>query len=269
VDLKTTAVPKGIFGLRQVLTWDKAAVRRIDFVAIGTVGAGGGGGPAGPPNLAAAAPGSDEWATSHRTSSRPLVPFRKKDTDKAPDPAPTDLPGPRRGTGGLAAGQGQAAGRTENGLVAVRYTDKTDQARRVPVAIALIVDQDKVALVQTAFANSSLRFLTTQLLVHRYPGTVRPTDTGPPSGDGSATPVSKGPSSFPSYSYGPGMGRGTGGLARFGHPGPAYNPPPTATQATTGGGGEEQEANVELVLYGVVSLYERFPPRRGTESPTK
>ena len=29
----------------------------------------------------------------------------------------------------------------------------------------------------------------------------------------------------------------------------------------------DQEANMELVLYGVVSLYERFPPKTGDATP--
>ena len=42
------------------------------------------------------------------------------------------------------------------------------------VAIVLIVDQNQVDRVQTAFNNSKLRFLTTQVLLNHYPKSLKP-----------------------------------------------------------------------------------------------
>src|SRR5205823_7435653 len=83
------------------------------------------------------------------------------------------------------AGTGGAEGeRTPNGLLENRYLEVTPQARRVPVGIALIVDQAHVARVQTAFADSPLRFLITQVLMHRYPKSVRPDVPSQPGAGG-------------------------------------------------------------------------------------
>jgi hypothetical protein len=126
-----------------------------------------------------------------------------------------------------------------NGLWKDRYVEVTQQARRLPIAVSLIVDQDHVDRVLTVFNNSPLRFLTTQVLLNHYPGSVRPLD---PSSPGFGGP-------------GPGLGGlgfggpGPGGLG-FGGPGSGR---PEAAQ--------DLEANMELVIYGIVTLYERYPPR--------
>jgi hypothetical protein len=72
--------------------------------------------------------------------------------------------------------------------------------------------------VLTAFGNSKLRFLTTQLLLNRYPYTVRP---------------------------------------MLAQPGP---PPRFAPAVSTSNLAEDDEFNVEMAFYGIVTLYERFPP---------
>src|SRR5262249_62305857 len=135
------------------------------------------------------------------------------------------------GTPGEGGAFAAALNRTENGLVRDRYLEVTDQARRVPVAIALIVDQAHVSRVQTAFADSALRFLTHQALLHRYPGSVRPLETlqlagdGPEGAPGSDTAGPGGlgaypgrPSGFPGRMYGGGV---FGPAAPFIRPGAA------------------------------------------------
>jgi hypothetical protein len=89
----------------------------------------------------------------------------------------------------------------------------------------LICDQDHVDRVLASFANSPFRFVLNQLVMNRYPLTVRPqlslekAERLPPR-----------PGALPKT-------------------------------ATLGGSEEEAEANVELVLYGTMTLYQRFPPR--------
>src|SRR5205085_5878375 len=114
---------------------------------------------------------------------------------------------------------------TKHSLIRNRYWEFTRESRRSPVSLALIVDQDHIHRVQTAFANSKLRFLTTQVLLNRYTSSLRPqlpvvdTRTG----------------------FGP-SGRG-----------PFFQPAVAA-------GTDDMETNVEMVIYGIVTLYERYPP---------
>ena len=58
------------------------------------------------------------------------------------------------------------------------YFDVTDQARRLPVALVFIVDQEHIDRVQAAVIKSELRFLTTQVLLNRYPHSMRPAAMG-------------------------------------------------------------------------------------------
>src|SRR5262249_32024408 len=137
---------KGVYAVRQVLTWETAAVKRIDQVAFGT------------------ASGS-EWAHSHRTAARALKPLKEVPAEKKEAPPEESKPGmPKLGgpesggsklpVGGFPGGPGgdlTSTTLTPNGLVRDRYLDVTPQARRIPVGVALIVDQLHVARVQTAF----------------------------------------------------------------------------------------------------------------------
>jgi hypothetical protein len=235
--------PKGIFGVEQVLTWETAAVKRIDQISFGISG-------------------PVESSHSHRTADRPLVPYRKKAVEDKPmettDPMMGDEGRPmvvppigREGVPGPEGGP-VVAGQSPNGLILNRYLSVTPQARRVPVAIALIVDQEHVHRVLSSFANSKLRFLITQVVWHRYPQSVRPPDgpiisepgdpndpTRPPMLEGRPPPVPL-----------PGPREGFEGR------------PEDGMRPSAAAGSDEQEANVELVIYGVATLYERYPPRQ-------
>jgi hypothetical protein len=126
-----------------------------------------------------------------------------------------------------------------NNLWKDRYIEVTKQARRLPIAVVLIVDQDHVDRVLNAFNNTPLRFLTTQVLLNHYPRSVRPTFLASAPGAGPGFP-------------GPG----------FPMPGPGYPSPGNFPGGPAGQeGSADMEANIELVIYGVVTLYERFPPR--------
>src|SRR5205823_4543648 len=113
----------GIYGVRQILIWETAAVRRIDAIAMGS-----------------------PEANGHRTAGKPLVSYKGK-------PA-TALDGD--GDKGKVK---QVEKLTPNGFLRERYLDVTPQYRRLPVAMVLIVDPDHTAKVQTAFADSELRLL--------------------------------------------------------------------------------------------------------------
>jgi hypothetical protein len=206
-----------------------------------------------------------------------------------------------------ALGGGPEGEHTPNGLVETRYLEVTPQARRLPVAIVLIVDQAHVARVQTAFSDSPLRFLITQVLLHRYPRSVRPDAPTQPGGESfaggepggmkmrpfapGAMPYGSGSSLMPPSMMMKGRGMAPlGGSSGFrpptmprpggrmggmpigatGYPGSA--PPLGMPGAMYGASSapveaDEQEANVELVLYGIVTLYERYPQRPASALP--
>jgi hypothetical protein len=243
--------PQGVFAAEQVLTWRTAAVKRIDYISMGVES-------------------PSESSAAHRMYAKKLKPFReekKAEEPKAEQPnAEAPRPGPGRRFRGEFPGAGpgaQQVGQTPNGLIRDRYLDVTAQARRMPVAVVLIVDQQHVERVQAAFANSKLRFLTTQVVMNRYPQSVRPPETSEqvagaeaPGGRPERAQLLPGARPFrPAFA----------GLPRGGvvSPGGVRG---SAGDTTSPGMGDEQESNVELVLYGIVSLYERFPPRPAAQA---
>jgi hypothetical protein len=251
----------GVYGVEQVLTWDTAAVKRIDRISLG-----------------------EPAAHSDRTFPKAFKAFsgfpEPKDGGAAKDPA-----GDPKAPGPAAAGPGAAAGGdarlSPNGLRYNRYSEETKQVRRMPVAVALVVDQDHLGLVQAAFADSKLRFQTTQVIMHRCPVSMRPPDVAEEPMGGNPPPKA---GSFPPAAFKGGGGpRGEGGPRpkgpAFGPKGPAFGPKgPAPGPQMPGGmgfgagasaGGDENEANIEVVIYGIVALYERFPPRAGATEPTK
>jgi hypothetical protein len=283
VALKQGPRRDGIFGLEQVLTWETAAVKRIEQIAIGM---------------------SDDVAQSQKNMSISLRALIEKKPEEAPAaskdggmPQGGSNVGPKTGTGvGLGAppgafGAGGAATALDHGFTAERYQEVTPQFRRLPVAVVLIVDQNQVDRVLTAFNNSRLRFLMSQVLLNHYTKSVKPdmpadkADDGSPSGGvppgpgpgpgpGPARPM--GGSAFPGAgkspmggSAFPGAGKSPGGSffpgGGIGPMGPGGYGAPAVTAT------DELEANMELVIYGVVTLYERYPPRAAqgtTASPT-
>jgi hypothetical protein len=251
-------VRTGVFGLEQVLTWETAAVKRIDQISIGSA--------------------SSEMSLSHRTLPVGVQPFIKVDKKEGEDSKVTmkapsgsgDLQqkyagGTGQGApggGGLLGGfgaAGQGAGALANGLSPERYQEVTSQFRRIPIAISLIVDQNHVDRVQTAFNNSKLRFLTTQVLLNHYPVSLRPQVPGDKAGGSNTGEARPGNYSFMPPSFGK---SGSGMPGRFGTGagfGPSGISPPGVGAQT--GPSDDLEANLELVIYGVVTLYERYPPR--------
>jgi hypothetical protein len=234
---------RGIYRVEQVLTWETAAVKRIDHITIGSVD-------------------GTEIAHSHRTypdGLRPLV--EPKDKGAADEKRPGDgkmpagpgiIPpgGPGLpGVGGLGAGGNTGA--LLHGLWKDRYTtDLSEQSRRIPVAVALIADQDHVDRVLTAFNNSKLRFLETQVLVNHYAMSLQP--PLPDDRDGGVPGV---PPVFPG-------GRPEGGsrpMVPFG-PMAGGGIPGGAGMGQQPGASSDLETNMEVVIYGFMTLYQRYPP---------
>ncbi len=302
--------PTGIYKVEQVLTWQTAAVKRIDQVVIGSgknpgggetsgtttpgaeqgfgvvnPGAGGAGGPTRPGLTGGVAMGSSGLsAQSHRTVSelKPFPAFKSEEkssegaTTPTTGPGGTAMPGPGN-TAGIPSGPPMppgGSGTTEGpggpgqnpfakpGSGSMfdfkRYVEVGGRTRKVPVGVSLIVDQQHVGLVLAAFSNSRLRFLTTQVLLNRYPDSVRPgtqDDTSPSGGSGDL--------GRPGIPGGPGLGGY--GLRPGGRPG---QDPETGYPGTTGTTNKKSEttsempeSNMELVVYGIMSIYQRYPAK--------
>ena len=127
--------------------------------------------------------------------------------------------------GGGMGGGGAGAKRTENGVELNRYISVTEQVRHMPIGVVLIVDQNHVQDVLTAFANSRLRFQTTQVRITHKRG-IKVVTTQTKIETTKAQTV-------PSSTSGPGKKSA------------AAEEPPDPNL-------------VELVLYGTASLYERY-----------
>jgi hypothetical protein len=222
---------KGKFSVEQALTWETAAVKRIDLVTVGSQG-------------------YDDISQSFRTYPDGLDPLKPGEAgvlDVAglnPNPADQVRPGGTTGGGFRPktptkqpkkkrdAGDNKMS---KHGLIMNRYYLYLDpnlapgtvpppqQFRRIPVSIAMIVEQDHIDRVLTAFGNSRLRFVITQVLLNRFPETLQP----PLPKDGQPTTAV--------------AGRGR------------------QAAAPTPGNADSMETNYELVLYGMMTLYERYP----------
>ncbi len=210
---------QGVFSVEQVLTMDSAAIKRIDQVSIGSNGV-------------------DDISHSHRTYPKNLRPFDPKDAPKKDGEqpgGPGGLVGIRGGGGGAGgAGAGGNIVPLPHGLWTNRYSEVTEQSRRIPISVVLIVDQSHVDRVVSAFNNSKLRFLETQILLNHYTEQIQP----PP------LPVEQ-------------KNDAGGGFPKFGggreQPGV---PLPSASSSASA-----EDSNMELVIYGIMTLYQRSERR--------
>jgi len=139
--------PEGIFAVEQIFETATAPIKRIDQVALG--------------------------AQSHRTFQPTLLRPRF-----SPGPASINVT-----TSGQPARPGETARSAdqtdENKLVRYRYSDMTEQVRRMPLGLVLVVDQAHVPEVLAALANSNLRFQITQWNTQFFKGELVPPPTGP------------------------------------------------------------------------------------------
>jgi hypothetical protein len=167
------------------------------------------------------------------------------------------------GMGGGASGQ-TAKEETPNGISKLRYIEVTDQVRRMPVSLVLIIDQLDLQDILAAFTNSEhMRYQITQYHWKRYyptanaaAGAGNPMGPAAPMGGGTVGPMGGG--------FGPmggaALGPGGGGMAPGAGPGAGG---PVVQHAT-----EAPPANlVELTIYGVATLYEK-PKDAPTPAPT-
>jgi len=257
-DVRVTSPSRAnkIFAVEQALDLRYAPVKRVERLALGYL-----------PN---------------RYADQKLVPpegpaFKEaKDTEAANAPAD-----PKGGPDGFAGGKTAMAGKgdlSSNGLERNRYLHRTEQVRRMPIAVVLVVDQAHVQDVQRAFANSRLRFQNVQIHWQRFRGTLNLNEpTSPTLTNDQGGPRKEGLGRPPSPGRGPQSGAVQGGANAIGPttdgrpagappsfvPGRARGPLNTGNPADAArAAAEEPMTNlVELTIYGIASLYERYPPR--------
>jgi hypothetical protein len=229
--------PMGLKGVRQIFDWRTVPVKRIDAIALGY--------------------------PSSRTSGSPLVtgpatPKEEKKDDTTQSVGRSAFnkgsSSDERGTGagGGLPGRGSSAAKTVNGLEQERYISVSPEVRRMPFGMAVVIDQGHIQEFLTEMANSPLRIQILQWHWSHFHGDIkdpkeqenaggvagredlpaarRPAQVaGPPRGKGGLFPR-------------PGMERETGGTVSVAEERPQWD-------------------LVELAVYGITSLYERYPPK--------
>jgi hypothetical protein len=244
--------PEGVESVTQVFDWRTVPVKRIDQIALGH---------------------HSQRLQSRGLKSAPVF-TKTADAKAGAAPAPGAPPsGPRGKAPPAAGGAGpqNSADFTEAGLARDRYMElPTAYVRRMPVALELVVDQTSIQDVLTAMANSKLRVQIAQWHWVRFYGDIKPKIETIVAQDGEVKP----PAAAPPAATGIGPGGLFGGLG-----GGRFRAPQLGRQAPSVGGRaggstargprpamEEQEWQlVELSVYGVASLYERYPPRSPQE----
>jgi hypothetical protein len=206
------------------------------------------------------------------------------------------------GATGMYGGKGAAGGQvnpedlTPEGIERSRYVLVTETVRRVPVAMTVVIDQAYRNEILAAFANSRLRVQTTMVTWRQRDSLDKYVSTGLslPSLEGEGGRYGGGSSGGPprgGSSGGPPlpMGGSSGGPPRGGSSGG----PPLPMGGSSGGppipmgGGQflpfnpsdgtppkvgdddQAEGNrnlIEVSVYGIATLYERFPARKKTPS---
>jgi hypothetical protein len=232
--------PKGIAEVKQLFDWRTVPIKRIDQLQMGV--------------------------NSVRTTGLPLKPpeggvFKKDTPDASQSTQSSDTTrGGKLGTitsasggnvaGGNVAGSSSTDSKTVNGLERNRYLEVSPQVRRMPVGLALVVDQAHIQDVLTAVANSALRIQSTQWHWRRFHGDIKPKEEESPT---TPAPATEAPPPVRSSA-----GKLIGLNPRLSGP----SGPMTPAAGATSGGEEQQDWDlVELAIYGIASLYERYPPR--------
>jgi hypothetical protein len=191
-------------------------------------------------------------------------------------PQPTNTPGTTAAGGDAAA---ELPDQTPNKLSRYRYLDVRDQVRWMPIGMVLVIDQSAMQDILSAIANSRLRIQTTQV-TWTHVANVR-SDRSENKGDGpSSTPPQLGKGGGDDVAGGIGS-KGAPRMMVPGAPPPASMPPNfggIGSNETRRFSGNQEDPNlIELSVYGIASLYERYPPKAASAgsaptagpSPTK
>lgn len=140
---------------------------------------------------------------------------------------------------------------SRNGFERRRYIHVTPEVRRVPVGLDLIIDQADIQNVVTAIANSPLRIQVTQVEWQHFHGDLKPPKqdlvaTGP-GGTPRPSSGSGGPTSASPKTLGEGIGTGNRRGNTIG---------PVVQKVVD----EEETDLVEIAVYGIATIYQKYPP---------
>jgi hypothetical protein len=212
--------------VEQVFDWKTVPVKRIDAIELGY-----------PAHRLAGKPLVEEPALRGKSAAPAGIPGGPVAPGAPGGPGTPGTPGIPGGPGVGTPSESVGGDVTKFGLRRKRYLIVTEQVRRMPVAMTLIVDQARIQEVLTAVANSPLRIQITQVHWQRYRGGIEPRLDDPKPGPNPRDPEL---------------------------PPRPINPPPGGDPAKrpnhpARGSGEENLNLVELSVYGVASLYKQPP----------
>jgi hypothetical protein len=259
-DVRRTQRPTRIVAVRQVFDWRSVPIKQISRIEFTEIA----------------------HKESDRTKIRDLkkYDFTKKDpfytgappaTTATPPPddgSATTAAGGRLGMGSGASTASESSQRTEaHGVPLKRYYEVTNEVRRVPVALVLVVDAANLNDVLASLANSRLRIQITQVVWNRLPGglgTPAFAKRGPPP-PAPGAPAGGAPGGGTGREGGA-LGTGAGGATPAGYPGRpgGAGGPAGAGPAGVGPGApargpisvEEETNEIEVQIYGLISLFE-------------
>jgi hypothetical protein len=273
------------FDLYQVFDWSSAPVRRIDRLEL-------------PYNAQRLA---DKELKPHKDLPKPEEAVAAAPTPGGDDRGPPGGAPPGGLTmGGMMGGRGEGGpgmgglgssggDLTANGLRRDRYLQTTETSRALPIGLVLIVDQANIPDVLVTVADSRLRIQVTQVAFNHVRGIMPPSPDDPnPQQPGMERPGGFGRGGLPGgrgdmgdRGPGPGGRKGMGGSAPSA--GEGSSRPPRGGMPSMGPGGmpggfpggfpglpgmsaqliqDEDDPNlVELSIYGIATLYERYPPK--------
>jgi hypothetical protein len=246
--------------VRQELNWRTAPVKRIDKLALAWHSQR-------TSTRALQGPPAKEGEGGDGTTASTEQPSGGADNDMAAMMGAMSAMGKRQqmmGAGGL-------GGQSTELIQRIRYMDFGPQVRRMAVGMVLIVDQAHIQDVLAAFANSKLRMQITQVHWQHYAGSIKPPIMemagAPPGAPGSnlgSVPASgeddvRPRGGVPSALAGKFRPGGTPGA------GMSFGQPFAGAQSMSFGSASDEPTNlVELAVYGIGSLYQRYPPKDTT-----
>jgi len=198
-----------------------------------------------------------------RHGPKVLAPLR---VDKKDEPAADATgKGPATPAGATPSSTTAAAspggGNVESALLAnkSRYLVVTQQVRRMPVMMRVVLDQMFVEDFLVALANMPLRFQTTQVDWTRFrgslPSTGDPASSGPRSSDGSDAPVQRTGETVQGSGF-TGLGDPYRGAIR--NPSKSPSPTPASPQASSVSEGQLTAGLVSVSAYGIISMYMKY-----------
>lgn len=285
VKVRQQVTVAGLFGVEQVLNWRTAPVKRIDQVVLDY------------PSSRTA----NKWRIDKKPRFMTPPPGSEAAEAAATPSSTAIPGGPMLGGKGMGAEPVTRGSSGTNSLAREdRYTDVNEQVRHMPVGMVVIVEEDRIPDFLAAFSNSRLKIQTLQVHWNHCRERIRPevdeedlnvSPSRGKTGEKIAPPVNRNfqlPAA-PKGGMAPGAammgamgmagqagGKGIGGKGAME---PGGGPPASALMMRPGmaqGGmlpgmgtasashaasDDEEMKLVELAVYGLASLYERYPPK--------